>query len=86
MSILKGFWKKIKIYLILVVIPTLIISYFIYEKETDKIDVKNKQTATLMLNIHKNQMNYLISETEARLTSLAMDLTSRLKRKEYKTS
>lgn len=37
MSILKGFWKKIKLYLILVVIPTLIISYFIYEKKLRKL-------------------------------------------------
>lgn len=36
MSILKGFWKKIRLYLILVMLPTLIISYFIYEKETEK--------------------------------------------------
>ncbi|MGE6631139.1 ATP-binding protein [Bacillus sp. NPDC077027] len=72
MSTLNGIWKKIRLYLILVLIPTLIISYFIYDKETEKIDLKNKQTASLMLNIHKNQMNYLISETEARLTSLAM--------------
>lgn len=81
MSILKGFWKKIRLYLILVMLPTLIISYFIYEKETDKIDLKNKQTATLMLNIHKNQMNYLISETEARLTSLAMGFDQPLETK-----
>ena len=55
MSKLKGFWKKIRLYLILVMLPTLIISYFIYEKETEKIDLKNKQTATLMLNIHKTK-------------------------------
>lgn len=84
MSILKGFWKKIRLYLILVMIPTLIISYFIYEKETEKIDLKNKQTATLMLNIHKNQMNYLISETEARLTSLAMGFDQPLETKKVK--
>lgn len=86
MSILKGFWKKIRLYLILVMLPTLIISYFIYEKETEKIDLKNKQTATLMLNIHKNQMNYLISETEARLTSLAMGFDQPVETKKYKTS
>ncbi len=37
MSILKGFWKKIRLYLILVMLPTLIISYFIYEKKLKKL-------------------------------------------------
>ncbi len=32
----KGAWGKIKLYLILVIIPALIISFFIYEKKSRK--------------------------------------------------
>ncbi|MED1738985.1 ATP-binding protein [Bacillus swezeyi] len=70
----KNIWKKIRLYLILVMIPALIISFFIYEQERENITEKHRQTATLMLNIHRNQINYLIGETEARLSSVATAL------------
>lgn len=55
-------------------IPAFIISFFVYEQERENITEKHRQTATLMLNIHRNQINYLIGETEARLSSLATAL------------
>lgn len=71
---LKNLWKKVRLYLILVMIPAFIISFFVYEQERENITEKHRQTATLMLNIHRNQINYLIGETEARLSSLATAL------------
>lgn len=54
--------------------PRLHYKLFVYEQERENITEKHRQTATLMLNIHRNQINYLIGETEARLSSLATAL------------
>ncbi|MFN2745950.1 ATP-binding protein [Bacillus sp. z60-18] len=81
---LKKIWKKIRLYLILVLIPAFIISFFIYEQERENITDKHRQTATLMLNIHRNQINYLIGETEARLSSLATALNHPVDEKHIK--
>ncbi|MCY8989414.1 ATP-binding protein [Bacillus atrophaeus] len=72
MKIMKGPWAKIKLYLVLVMIPALIISFFVYEKEKETIAAKHKQTASMMLNLHRNKLNYLIGETKARMTSLSI--------------
>lgn len=74
MSNLKNIWKKMRLYLILVMVPAFIISFFVYEQERENITEKHRQTATLMLNIHRNQINYLIGETEARLSAMATAL------------
>ena len=63
-----------RLYLILVMVPAFIISFFVYEQERENITEKHRQTATLMLNIHRNQINYLIGETEARLSAMATAL------------
>ncbi|MED4704737.1 ATP-binding protein [Bacillus velezensis] len=68
----KGARGKIKLYLILVIIPALIISFFIYEKEKQKIADKHIQEASMMLNLHRNKLNYLIGETKARMTTFAI--------------
>ena len=68
----KGARGKIKLYLILVIIPALIISFFINDKEKQKIADKHIQEASMMLNLHRNKLNYLIGETKARMTTLAI--------------
>lgn len=73
-----------RLYLILVMIPAFIISFFVYEQERENITEKHRQTATLMLNIHRNQINYLIGETEARMSSMATALNHPIDQKQMK--
>lgn len=77
-------WKNLRLYLILVMIPAFIISFFVYEQERENITEKHRQTATLMLNIHRNQINYLIGETEARMSSMATALNHPIDQKQMK--
>ncbi|MBU8787171.1 MULTISPECIES: PAS domain-containing sensor histidine kinase [Bacillus] len=84
MSNLKNIWKNMRLYLILVMIPAFIISFFVYEQERENITEKHRQTATLMLNIHRNQINYLIGETEARMSSMATALNHPIDQKQMK--
>lgn len=72
MKILKGACGSVKLYLILVVIPAIVISFFVYEKEKDTIAAEHKQEASVLLNLHRNKINYLIGETKARMTSLSI--------------
>ncbi|MCI3986184.1 sporulation kinase KinD [Bacillus vallismortis] len=72
LKILKGACGRVKLYIILVVIPALVISFFVYEKEKDTIAIEHKQEASVMLNLHRNKINYLIGETMARMTSLSI--------------
>lgn len=72
MKILKGACGRVKLYIILVVIPAIVISFFVYEKEKDTIAAEHKQEASVLLNLHRNKINYLIGETMARMTSLSI--------------
>lgn len=72
MKILKGACGRVKLYIILVVIPAIVISFFVYEKEKDTIAAEHKQEASVLLNLHRNKINYLIGETKARMTSLSI--------------
>lgn len=53
-------------------IPAIVISFFVYEKEKDTIAAEHKQEASVLLNLHRNKINYLIGETMARMTSLSI--------------
>lgn len=72
LKILKGACGRVKLYIILVVIPAIVISFFVYEKEKDTIAAEHKQEASVLLNLHRNKINYLIGETKARMTSLSI--------------
>lgn len=72
LKILKGACGRVKLYIILVVIAAIVISFFVYEKEKDTIAAEHKQEASVMLNLHRNKINYLIGETMARMTSLSI--------------
>ncbi|WP_083427905.1 sporulation kinase KinD [Bacillus sp. FMQ74] len=72
LKILKGACGRVKLYIILVVIPAIVISFFVYEKEKDTIAAEHKQEASVLLNLHRNKINYLIGETMARMTSLSI--------------
>ena len=72
MKILKGACGRVKLYIILVVIPAIVISFFVYEKEKDTIAAEHKQEASVLLNLHRNKINYLNGETMARMTSLSI--------------
>lgn len=85
MKILKGACGRIKLYIALVVIPALVISFFVYEKEKETIGAEHKQEASVMLNLHRNKINYLIGETKARMTSLSIAIDRPIDIKKMKT-
>lgn len=85
MKILKGACGRIKLYIALVVIPALVISFFVYEKEKETIAAEHKQEASVMLNLHRNKINYLIGETKARMTSLSIAIDRPIDMNKMKT-
>ncbi|MDA7026218.1 ATP-binding protein [Bacillus sp. CLL-7-23] len=66
--------KKVILYLSFVMVPAFIISFFIYNERLEHIAERHRRIASVTLNIHRNQLNYLIGETEARMSTLATAL------------
>ncbi|UTL74103.1 PAS domain-containing sensor histidine kinase [Bacillus halotolerans] len=85
LKILKGACGRIRLYIALVVIPALVISFFVYEKEKETIAAEHKQEASVMLNLHRNKINYLIGETKARMTSLSIAIDRPIDMNKMKT-
>lgn len=74
MQITKRYWKSFGLYILLVILPTLIISISVYKSTKDATLQKYRQDAYLNLFIVRQQIDSLISETESKINSISFTL------------
>ncbi|MGG3890928.1 ATP-binding protein [Metabacillus fastidiosus] len=78
-------FKTISLYLAIVVIPSIIISFFLYEQKTDSINKENFRETERILYIHRNQIDHLFRETIARLETMAIVLNDETNKTEVES-
>ncbi|MRX73853.1 two-component sensor histidine kinase [Bacillus lacus] len=64
--------RKLSLYLFIVVIPTMVIGLIYIDIKKQELASEHLTEARTMLNVHKNQIDYLIQETKARLETMAV--------------
>ncbi|MBP1079786.1 ATP-binding protein [Bacillus capparidis] len=74
MQKLKLYWKRFGLYILLVILPALILCIAVYTSTRDATLQKYRQDAYLTLFIDRQQIDSLISETEAKINSLSFAL------------
>lgn len=78
--------RKIRVilYICLVLIPTFILTSFIWEREEKKLMQYNEEKARDMLNIHKKQIDSLLVETKTKIETMALFLNKIESKEEMK--
>ncbi|MDR9794254.1 ATP-binding protein [Aeribacillus sp. FSL K6-8210] len=63
---------KVLLYILIVILPTFLISFIIWEKQKNILFSKHEKEAVYMLDIHQSQIDRLISETKTRMETMAL--------------